>query len=803
MRESLSFLLRRLPGRVVLLVLAAMSACVSHAGSPAAVPARAGDTETAAAAPTDSRDEPQPSEPRTFALLLNGGGRREINYRSHLLHVKEMLTVLREHGITGPRVAVFSADGADRAADLAIRDEKESNPGAWLLPDAGIGRWLRPPISYVNSAIDGVTLRPARKDALRAWFKREGARLRPGVTLLFYVTDHGDKNAADLANNTITLWGEKLSVAELRELFALVDPRVTIVTLMSQCYAGAFAHAIFGAPTRGDAAPAGNVCGYFAATADRPAYGCYPENRGKEGIGHSHNFIEALAELDRFSEAHRRVLVTDRTPDVPHTSVDFYLDRLLHRAAETSGRDFQAVVDELLAKAWENRAVWEPEIRLLDRIGRTFGTYSPRSLGELEEQARALPEFSKRLDTYADRWQQALESLRVENLRRFHDEHPDWRARLEPKRLEALGAEKRRATARELATTLAPFAEHDAERHARLLALKQKADDAAAASYRAEVRLGVVLRLRTLLTSIAGRVYVASQATPEERVAFDRVTACEAFALGDEPRVVSAAALALSEPFPPLAEEQRLVQTLTPAYLGIFFRPLPETQRQRYGMERGAVTIMNVNPDSPAAAAGLAVGDIVLGPPARPFTEREQVREWTMGSEIGVPTALEVFRAGRTLQVTLRPDPYPLQLPELPGPPKVGSVAPPLTIELFHGATELARAKPRLLFFWATWCEICKHALPEVLAFAEERGVEVVAITDEEPETLVPFFLEMHEPFPEVVATDPLRATFRSYGVSGTPTFVLVDGDGIVRHYQSGYTPQKGLQVEGWKRAPR
>jgi thiol-disulfide isomerase/thioredoxin len=170
-----------------------------------------------------------------------------------------------------------------------------------------------------------------------------------------------------------------------------------------------------------------------------------------------------------------------------------------------------------------------------------------------------------------------------------------------------------------------------------------------------------------------------------------------------------------------------------------------------------------------------------------------------MWSEVGAPAPLEVSRAGQTVRVTLRPVPYPLVLPELPGPPKVGSVAPPLKLDMFRGATELAEHKPRLLFFWATWCAICKHSLPEVLAFGKERGVEVVAITDEDAETLRPFFLTMHEPFPDIVATDSLRATFRNYGVSGMPTFVLVDADGVVRHYQAGYTVQKGLQVDGWK----
>jgi thiol-disulfide isomerase/thioredoxin len=239
-----------------------------------------------------------------------------------------------------------------------------------------------------------------------------------------------------------------------------------------------------------------------------------------------------------------------------------------------------------------------------------------------------------------------------------------------------------------------------------------------------------------------------------------------------------------------------------PAYMGIYFRPLSDGQRKRYRTARGAVSINNVNPDSPAAEAGLKVSDIVLGPAGAPFTEPEQIREWTMHSEIGVPVALDILREGAPMRVTLRPGPYPLALPKLPGPPKVGSTAPPLKVEMYPEPRVLAEHRPRLLFFWATWCAICKQALPEVMAFAQARDIDVLAITDEDPEVLEGFFREFVDPFPALVATDPQRLTFQAYGVSGTPSFVLLDAEGIVQYTQTGYRMQEGLRVEGWKWRP-
>jgi hypothetical protein len=74
----------------------------------------------------------------------------------------------------------------------------------------------------------------------------------------------------------------------------------------------------------------------------------------------------------------------------------------------------------------------------------------------------------------------------------------------------------------------------------------------------------------------------------------------------------------------------------------------------------------------------------------------------------------------------------------------------------------------------------------------------VIAITDEDPEVLEKFFATTKQTFADKVAIDPLRTAFRDYGVSGTPTIVLVDEHGVVRHYHAGYDANAGLGIEGW-----
>ncbi|MDX2171447.1 MAG: redoxin family protein [Deltaproteobacteria bacterium] len=731
------------------------------------------------------------------AVLVNGGGNREMNFQSHLTHVRDLVALLHANGGSAADLTIFSGDGADPAPDLATRAhiEDDADNGFWLVPP-GLLRALNP-IEYIDSTVAGYTLQPATHEALQAWVADQGKTLGAGDTLLFYVTDHGELNKADPTNNSIVLWKEKLTVVQLRQLFAQLDPRVRIVMLMSQCFGGSFANVIF--PGDGTLTATGNVCGYFASSADRPAYGCYPENRGVDAVGHSYHFFEGLAALGRMPEAHRRVLVTDDSPDVPNTTSDFYLQQLLAQQAKAENRSPTEIADAYIAAAFRDRARWEPEIRQLDRVGATFGMFSPRSLAELDQQTNLLPQVSEQLRTYAQRWREALEALKLQNFQRFVDADPTWKDRLLPDALKDLDAAQRSALLDALVPALERFTDADRVTKDRLDTLRERERAAAAAAYRMEVRLGVVLRLRALLDQIAGRVYLAERGTQVERQTYAALVGCEDVAFVAEPEYAAAAAMDAPAPFPPLQDDREVMQRVMPAWMGIQFKPLTEAQRKKEGRTPGAVAVLVVYPGSAAERAGLEVGDVILGPPGAPFQEPHQVREWVMQREIGEAAPIEVVHNGNLRTVTLHPEPYPIKMPELPGPPKVGDAGPPLKLEPFRGDPQLGAGKPRLLFFWATWCLPCKFSVPEVMAFAQARGVEVIAITDEDTATLEKFFKERREPFPATVAIDAYRSAFQAYGVSGTPTFVLLGANGKVEYYRSGYSLEKGLDIPGWK----
>jgi len=784
------------------LVVAAAGCAPRRSSAPGAPAAASGSVGESGAPALGTAPPIDPA--KLHAVLLNGGGTRAGNYQSHVLHLRALLDVLASARVPKEQITVFASDGEDPGADLAVRELPPDGPG-WLLEGTPLEATLARPMEYVSTSIPGYALQPATPEALRAWFASAGERIPDGDTLLLFVTDHGTANRDEPTNTRISMWGEKqsLSVRELQATLAELDPGVRVVMLMSQCYSGGFAHiATHGAEASIDALPTGEACGYFASTHDRPAYGCYPENLGAENVGYAVRFIESLAANGSFPAAQAHALVHDRTPDVPLRTSDVQLARLLEREAKAQGAKLDAFADELLREAWRDPARWESDIRLLDRMGQSFGFASPRSLTEVDERLARLPVVADGIGSHADAWGESLEDANKANLARFLAAEPEIASRVAPERIRAASPEDARALGGELLASLEPYTARDGETMQRLETLAERAEVAGEVAYRMEVREAGLLRMRAMLLRIAGRVYLASRADAAERDAFAALARCEDLDLDVHH---AAAAPVPRDDFPSYEEDLATARTVLPAWMGIQFRPVTRAEQTNYDLAGGAVGVRVVYPESPAARAGLEVGDVLLGPPGKAWTEPRQVREWTMLQEPGASRQLDVLHEGKVVRRTLVPGEHPGKFPELPGPPKVGSPAPPLRLTPYRETppSSLADGRTRLLFFWATWCAPCKASLPELDAFARERDVEVVAITDEEAVQLDAFFEKPRPNVPPLVAIDAKREAFLAYGVSGTPTFVLIDGNGTVRSVSTGYTPAKGLGIDGWTWAGR
>jgi len=145
-----------------------------------------------------------------------------------------------------------------------------------------------------------------------------------------------------------------------------------------------------------------------------------------------------------------------------------------------------------------------------------------------------------------------------------------------------------------------------------------------------------------------------------------------------------------------------------------------------------------------------------------------------------------------------------------------GQPPPPLETKEWLGpkppALAALKGKPVLLFFWAHWCADCKYQGP-ILAQLRDRyaskGLRIVAPTqyygyvaggeDAPPAQEKPYMQKIRAEFypglGEVSAPISVE-TFQAYGVSTTPTLVLLDKAGMVKMYHPGRMTYEELASE-------
>ncbi|GAB4481952.1 MAG: hypothetical protein OHK0018_13440 [Erythrobacter tepidarius] len=105
-----------------------------------------------------------------------------------------------------------------------------------------------------------------------------------------------------------------------------------------------------------------------------------------------------------------------------------------------------------------------------------------------------------------------------------------------------------------------------------------------------------------------------------------------------------------------------------------------------------------------------------------------------------------------------------------------------------------------MVVFWATWCPVCVHELPEMQRLYEayrKKGLEIVALSlDEDAETVREFWRKAQLRFPVAMRSAAARQAFGP--IRATPTTVIVDRAGVVREHHLG-----GMGFEALEKAVR
>jgi thiol-disulfide isomerase/thioredoxin len=217
-------------------------------------------------------------------------------------------------------------------------------------------------------------------------------------------------------------------------------------------------------------------------------------------------------------------------------------------------------------------------------------------------------------------------------------------------------------------------------------------------------------------------------------------------------------------------------------YMGISLEPT-----------QGGLRVTSVVPASPASAAGISPGDVVIlangGPPGPPDTFTLSIRAAGAGRDYPVV----VMRGNRRLA-------FNVHLAALPRMGLTVGQPPPLLVAQVvrgpgPGDLEQLRGRVVIVDFWASWCGPCRAVMPLLNQMHQRygaQGLSVIGVTDESASiaTLVGNQLSIDY----TLAVEPSAAA--RFGVTGLPTMVVIDRHGNVRRVSVGVEMNELRQVD-------
>jgi hypothetical protein len=291
-------------------------------------------------------------------LVLGGGGApsyNEIAIEKNVLYFQRTMKTL---GFDPSQSTILFANGNDGRETVRYLDADRSE------------QFKAPNIPYLKAAATVDNLQQSFQQITRA----SASDRRP---LFFYFTGHGSHNREDENNNKMILWNEqRLTVREFATFLNRLPPSKPVVTVMVQCYAGAFANSLVyenGDPQAKVTDLASSTlrerhrCGFFATTKSLPSVGCTAEVNEADYRDYSSSFFAGLSGTNRigqrvasadynqdgrvsYLEAHAFAKVDERAADLPISTSESWLQSQLSEAAAMILLDRQSL-SKLLATA--------------------------------------------------------------------------------------------------------------------------------------------------------------------------------------------------------------------------------------------------------------------------------------------------------------------------------------------------------------------------------------------------------------------------------------------------------------------
>jgi thiol-disulfide isomerase/thioredoxin len=104
---------------------------------------------------------------------------------------------------------------------------------------------------------------------------------------------------------------------------------------------------------------------------------------------------------------------------------------------------------------------------------------------------------------------------------------------------------------------------------------------------------------------------------------------------------------------------------------------------------------------------------------------------------------------------------------------------------------------PHLVYFWASWCPVCRVQHGGIASVAGSYPVVTVATTSGGTDAVATYLAERGTPDLRVVLDDDGRIG-RQWGVAGVPAVFIVGRDGQIHYAGVGYSTSLGLRLRLW-----
>lgn len=106
------------------------------------------------------------------------------------------------------------------------------------------------------------------------------------------------------------------------------------------------------------------------------------------------------------------------------------------------------------------------------------------------------------------------------------------------------------------------------------------------------------------------------------------------------------------------------------------------------------------------------------------------------------------------------------------------------------------RGQPALIYFWASWCPMCKMTNKNIENIAVDYNVISIASWSGNAMEIQAYLQEAELQMP--VLADNEGRWAEQYAVKGVPAIFVLDAEGEIQFMESGYTTEYGLRMRLW-----